>query len=89
MACFFPHNKHHIPNDLNIIASTYLFPYRAGEEVAMKLIALGHRFYRKYVDREIMNHRQLAHPHIVAFIEVFITSRVRFDLGRFNGVFEE
>jgi len=48
----------------------------AGEEVAIKLISLGDRFYRKYVEREILNHRQLMHPHIVAFKEVFVTSKV-------------
>lgn len=47
-----------------------------GEEVAIKLISLGDRFYRKYVEREILNHRQLMHPHIVAFKEVFVTSKV-------------
>jgi serine/threonine-protein kinase SRK2 len=47
-----------------------------GEEVAIKLISLGGRFYRKYVEREILNHRQLMHPHIVAFKEVFVTSKV-------------
>eukprot|EP00889_Picochlorum_renovo_P008719 jgi/Picre1/35749/NNA_003209.t1 len=46
-----------------------------GEEVAIKLISLGGRFYRKYVEREILNHRQLMHPHIVAFKEVFVTSK--------------
>lgn len=44
-----------------------------GEEVAVKFIMLGPRFYHKYVMREILNHRQLAHPHIVAFKEVFVT----------------
>ena len=27
----------------------------------------------KYVEREILNHRQLVHPHIVQFKEVFLT----------------
>ncbi|KAL4535681.1 hypothetical protein Ndes2437A_g06384 [Nannochloris sp. 'desiccata'] len=44
-----------------------------GEDVAIKLIALGEKFYQKYVDREIINHRQLLHPHVVAFKEVFVT----------------
>ena len=85
-----------------------------GEEVAVKFIELGPRFYQKYVEREvrgarqrggggwcgasphpaaaaagavpdalppspshqIINHRLLAHPHIVAFKEVFITDKV-------------
>lgn len=47
-----------------------------GEEVAIKLIALGQNFYQKYVYREIMNHHKFAHPHVVAFIEVFLTPRV-------------
>ncbi|GAB4820500.1 hypothetical protein N2152v2_007546 [Parachlorella kessleri] len=45
-----------------------------GEEVAIKFIQLGPRFYSKYVERELFNHRLLAHPHIVSFKEVFITS---------------
>ena len=45
----------------------------AGEEVAIKLIPLGERFYAKYVEREIRNHRRLVHPHIVQFKEVFVT----------------
>lgn len=48
-----------------------------GEEVAVKFIELGPRFYPKYVEREIINHRLLAHPHIVGFKEVFVTQKVR------------
>ena len=44
--------------------------------MAVKLIALGDKFYQKYVDREIINHRQLVHPHVVAFKEVFVTPQV-------------
>ncbi|PSC72848.1 sulfur stress regulator [Micractinium conductrix] len=44
---------------------------QTGEEVAVKFIELGQRFYQKYVEREIINHRLLAHPHIVGFKEVF------------------
>jgi serine/threonine protein kinase len=29
----------------------------------------------KYVEREIINHRQLVHPHIIQFKEVFLTSQ--------------
>ena len=43
--------------------------------MAIKLISL-ERFYQKYVEREILNHRQLTHPHIVAFKEIFVTSKV-------------
>ena len=43
------------------------------EQVAIKLITLGDRFYPKYVEREILNHRALVHPHIVSFKEVFLT----------------
>lgn len=49
----------------------------SGEEVAVKFIELGSRFYQKYVEREIINHRLLAHPHIVGFKEVFVTQKVR------------
>lgn len=41
--------------------------------MAVKCIPLGERFFQKYVEREIRNHRQLVHPHIVAFKEVFVT----------------
>jgi serine/threonine-protein kinase SRK2 len=44
--------------------------------VAIKFIPLNNRFLPKYVEREIINHRQLVHPHIVAFKEAFITSQV-------------
>ena len=43
------------------------------EQVAIKLITLGDRFHPKYVEREILNHRALVHPHIVSFKEVFLT----------------
>ena len=46
----------------------------------MKFIELGPRFYQKYVEREIINHRLLAHPHIVGFKEVFVTDKVRLPL---------
>jgi serine/threonine-protein kinase SRK2 len=48
---------------------------QTGEEVAVKFIELGPRFYQKYVEREIINHRLLAHPHIVGFKEVFVTHK--------------
>jgi serine/threonine-protein kinase SRK2 len=51
----------------------YYFSLFTGEDVAIKLIALGEKFYQKYVDREIINHRLLVHPHVVAFKEVFVT----------------
>ena len=40
------------------------------------LLPLLQRFYQKYVEREIVNHRLLAHPHIVGFKEVFVTQKV-------------
>lgn len=42
----------------------------------------GPRFYQKYVEREIINHRLLAHPHIVGFKEVFVTPKVGAQGGR-------
>ncbi|KDD76468.1 protein kinase [Helicosporidium sp. ATCC 50920] len=47
-----------------------------GEEVAIKFIPLGPRFFHRYVEREIMNHRRLGHPHIVGLKEVFLTPQV-------------
>lgn len=47
-----------------------------GEEVAIKFLQLGPRFHERFVAREILNHRRLFHPHIVAFKEVFVTPRV-------------
>ena len=57
-----------------------------GEEVAVKFIELGPRFYQKYVEREIINHRLLAHPHIVGFKEVFVTHKVRWGQRWWGGV---
>lgn len=51
--------------------------------MAIKLISL-ERFFQKYVEREILNHRQLTHPHIVAFKEIFVTSKV-LSLMKFDG----
>ena len=36
----------------------------------------------KYVEREIMNHKQLRHPHIVELREVRASSRVAWHLMR-------
>jgi serine/threonine-protein kinase SRK2 len=65
------HLTHPIPAH-STYHSNYFPP--TGEDVAIKLIALGEKFYQKYVDREIINHRLLVHPHVVAFKEVFVTS---------------
>ncbi|KAK9915345.1 hypothetical protein WJX75_007906 [Coccomyxa subellipsoidea] len=43
-----------------------------GEQVAIKFIERGDKI-SKYVEREIMNHKQLRHPHIVELREVFLT----------------
>ncbi|GFH29451.1 sulfur stress regulator, partial [Haematococcus lacustris] len=44
-----------------------------GELVAIKFIERGAKV-TKYVEREIINHRSLMHPHIVQFKEVFLTN---------------
>jgi len=43
-----------------------------GEMCAIKFIERGDKI-TKYVEREIVNHRLLIHPHIVQFKEVFLT----------------
>ena len=45
---------------------------RAGGNVAIKLIPLGPRFQPRLVERELLNHLALNHPHIVQFIEVLL-----------------
>lgn len=40
-------------------------------QVAIKFLQRGEKI-TKYVEREILNHRQLVHPHIVRFKEVFV-----------------
>lgn len=42
------------------------------EQVAIKLIERGSNI-TKYVERELLNHSHLLHPHIVQFREVFLT----------------
>lgn len=44
--------------------------------MAIKFLQLGSRFHERFVAREIINHRLLSHPHIVAFKEVFVTPQV-------------
>lgn len=44
------------------------------QQVAIKFIERGEKV-TKYVEREILNHRVLMHPHIVQFKEVFLTPR--------------
>ncbi|EFN57456.1 hypothetical protein CHLNCDRAFT_34706 [Chlorella variabilis] len=45
-----------------------------GRNVAIKFIERGDKV-TKYVEREIINHRQLVHPHIIQFKEVFLTQQ--------------
>ncbi|KAL4418722.1 hypothetical protein ABPG77_008593 [Micractinium sp. CCAP 211/92] len=44
-----------------------------GEYVALKFIERGPENITKYVEREIINHMKLRHPHIIALREVFLT----------------
>jgi serine/threonine-protein kinase SRK2 len=46
---------------------------QTGELIAVKFIERGDKV-TKYVEREIINHRCLVHPHIVQFKEVFLTT---------------
>lgn len=59
------HDTHHTSTARPILSSllTLLFAISASLQVT------------KYVEREILNHRQLVHPHIVQFKEVFLTDR--------------
>ena len=41
--------------------------------MAIKFLERGDRINQTYVGREIFNHSQLLHPHIVQFKEVFLT----------------
>lgn len=41
-----------------------------GEEVAIKFIQRGEKLAGRYVEREIVNHSMLLHPHIIQFKEV-------------------
>ncbi|KAK2372375.1 serine/threonine-protein kinase SAPK3 [Trifolium repens] len=45
---------------------------KTGELVAIKYIPRGHKIDEN-VEREIVNHRSLSHPHIIKFKEVFVT----------------
>ncbi|KAL4423944.1 hypothetical protein ABPG75_001245 [Micractinium tetrahymenae] len=44
-----------------------------GSQVALKFIERGPQHINKYVEREIINHMKLRHPHIIDLQEVFIT----------------
>lgn len=44
------------------------------EDVAIKFIPRGPTI-SEYVEREILNHRTLCHPHIISFKEVFVTEQ--------------
>ena len=50
-------------------------PQRFGKQVAIKFLERGERINETYVSREICNHSQLLHPHIVQFKEVFLTPK--------------
>lgn len=43
------------------------------EEVAIKLLARGPNSITRHVQRELVNHSVLKHPHIVELKEVFLT----------------
>ncbi|KAK9821180.1 hypothetical protein WJX74_005516 [Apatococcus lobatus] len=43
------------------------------EQVAIKFIPRGKSSINKYVQRELLNHSRLLHPHVVQFKEVFLT----------------
>ena len=43
-----------------------------GKQCAIKFLDRGEKV-SKYVEREILNHRRLVHPHIVRFKEVLLT----------------
>jgi hypothetical protein len=45
----------------------------AKEKVAIKFLARGEKV-NKYVERELLIHRILKHPHVIQFREVFLTS---------------
>jgi len=69
------HSKYEKVRDLN--SGTFGFVQlardrRTGELLAVKFIERGEKISR-YVEREILNHRCLHHPHIVRFKEVFMT----------------
>ncbi|KAL4521907.1 hypothetical protein Ndes2437B_g07672 [Nannochloris sp. 'desiccata'] len=71
------HPKYQKLKDLN--SGTFGFVQLAldkttGRQVAIKFIERGDKV-TKYVEREILNHRQLVHPHIVQFKEVFLTKK--------------
>ncbi|KAL4452724.1 hypothetical protein ABPG75_008386 [Micractinium tetrahymenae] len=44
-----------------------------GANLALKFIPRGPEHINKYVEREILNHIKLRHPHIIALREVFLT----------------
>ena len=45
-----------------------------GKQVAVKFLDRGDKI-SKYVEREILNHRRLVHPHIVRFKEILLTDK--------------
>ncbi|KAI7844334.1 hypothetical protein COHA_002132 [Chlorella ohadii] len=47
---------------------------QCNDRVALKFIERGPEHINKYVEREIVNHMKLRHPHIIGLREVFLTS---------------
>lgn len=45
-----------------------------GKIVAIKFLPRG-SLIQSYVEREILNHKTLRHPHVIQFKEVFLTSK--------------
>jgi serine/threonine protein kinase len=43
--------------------------------VAIKLIERGPEKITKFVDRELINHSKMLHPHVIQFREVFLTEQ--------------
>lgn len=49
------------------------FQRETGKIVAIKFIQRG-KVIKRFVLREILNHRSLRHPHVIQFQEVFVTN---------------
>jgi len=87
------HNKYEKVRDIN--SGTFGFVQLArnrhtGELLAVKFLERGDKISR-YVEREILNHRCLHHPHIVRFKEVFLTQEylaIAMEFGAGGDMFE-
>ena len=51
------------------------FGYESLMQVAIKFIPRGPSKITKHVEREIINHSNFCHPHVVQFKEVFLTAQ--------------